>query len=411
MDLFCPKVYLLPHAYSIIPPMAHTQNRQHITIFAIVFMDLFGFGIVLPLLPYIAERFAATPLQVGLLAATYSLFQFIAGPILGRLSDRYGRRKLLIISQLGSVAGYVLLALANSLPLLFLARMIDGITGGNISIAQAVMADLTDKQTRAKGMGLLGAAFGLGFMLGPTLGGILSRYGFATPALFAAAVGLLTTVLTYLFLSETVNVRHAAHSPRTALTWQQILAVLRTHPIGLLIITFFLLSLGFSGMQGTYALWAQSTYGWGPQQVGYLFGYIGILSILIQTQVLPRLIHRFGERQLLLVNFPLLALGFLLLSLSPALPLHLLANFFIVLGNSLGNPTLTALATENIPPDEYGETLGLLQSAGSLGRIIGPAAAGEIYTLYSPHTPFRLSALIFLATGYYLFRNLKGQSR
>lgn len=370
-------------------------------------MDLFGFGLILPLLPYIAERFFASPFQIGLLSATYSFFQFIAGPILGKLSDRYGRRRLLIVSQIGSVLGYLVLAVANSLPLLFIARLIDGITGGNISIAQAVMADLTTKQNRAKGMGLLGAAFGLGFMLGPTLGGLLSRFGFATPALFAAGIGLFTTLLTYLFLPETVNTKLSSHSPRTALTWKQIMLVLRTYPIGILIITFLLLSLGFSGMQGTYALWAQKAYGWGPQQVGYLFGYIGILSIIAQTQVLPRLIVRFGERKLLLINFPLLAAGFIILSFTPNLPIHLIANLFIVLGNSLGNPTLTALATESIPPEEYGETLGLLQSAGSLGRIIGPALAGELFTIIGPSSPFLASAAIFVCTGIVLSFTLR----
>lgn len=378
-----------------------------VTIFSIVFIDLLGFGIVLPLLPYIAEKYAATPLTIGLLAATYSFFQFIAGPVLGRLSDRYGRKKLLVISQFGSVLGYVLLGLAGSLPLLFLARVIDGITGGNISIAQAYMADITDKKTRAKGMGMLGAAFGLGFMLGPALGGYLSRFGFAAPAFFAAFVGLVTTLLTAFVLPETVNVARAARSPRTKMTWHELLAVLRTYPIGMLIIAFFLISLGFSGMQGVYALWAQASFSWGPSEVGYIFGFIGILSIIIQTQILPRALKVWPERTLLKISLPLLALGFLTMSFASSLPLHLLANALIVLGNSLANPTLSALATESIPPEEYGETLGLLQSAGSLGRIAGPAAAGEVFTIAGHNTPFRISALIFLATGLYLSQNLK----
>ncbi len=377
------------------------------TIFGIVFIDLLGFGLVLPLLPYIAEKYSASPAVIGLLAATYSFFQFVAGPVLGRLSDRYGRKKLLVISQFGSVLGYLLLAVAGSLPLLFLARSIDGVTGGNISIAQAYMADITDKKTRAKGMGLLGAAFGLGFMLGPALGGYLSRFGFGVPALFAAAIGMITTLLTAFVLPETVDVKQAKRSPRTRLSWRELLAVLRTYPIGMLIIAFFLISLGFSGMQGVYALWAQAQFGWGPSEVGYLFGFIGIMSIIVQTQILPRALKAWDERTLLKISLPLLAFGFLLMSLAGSLPLHLVANVFIVLGNALANPTLTALATESIPPEEYGETLGLLQSAGSLGRIAGPAAAGEIYTLAGHNTPFRISALIFLATGIYLSQKLR----
>ncbi len=386
--------------------MQSNNNSKLITIFLIVFIDLLGFGLILPLLPYIAESYAANPFVIGVLSATYSLFQFIAGPILGRLSDRYGRKKILIISQIGSVLGYLILATANSLPLLFLSRIIDGITGGNISIAQAYMADITDKKTRAKGMGLLGAAFGLGFMLGPATGGYLSRFGFAIPALVAALIGTLTTLMTVLFLKETVNLKVSTRSSNTKLTWEKFRQLLSKQPIGLLIIVSFLISLGFAGMQGTYAIWAQDTFNWGPSQVGSIFAYIGILSIIIQTQLLHRLISYFGEKKLLIISLPLLALGFLFLSLTRALPLHLFANFFIVLGNSLANPTLNALATENIEPSEYGETLGVLQSASSLGRIIGPAMAGELYFVIGKNVRFQLSAIILVLTTFYLSSQL-----
>ena len=386
--------------------MQSNNNSKLLTIFLIVFIDLLGFRLILPLLPYIADSYSANPLIIGVLSATYSLFQFIAGPILGRLSDRYGRKKILIISQAGSVLGYLLLATANSLPLLFLSRVIDGITGGNISIAQAYMADITDKKTRAKGMGLLGAAFGLGFMLGPATGGYLSRFGFAIPALAAALIGTLTTLMTIFFLKETVNLKSSLHSSSTKLTWEKFQSLLNKQPIGLLIIVCFLISLGFAGMQGTYAIWAQDTFNWGPSQVGSIFAYIGILSILIQTQLLHRLISYFGEKKLLIISLPCLALGFLLLSLTHSLPLHLFANFFIVLGNSLANPTLNALATENIEPSEYGETLGVLQSAGSLGRIIGPAMAGELYFVIGKNAPFQLSSVILVLTALYLSKKL-----
>ena len=264
------------------------------------------------------------------------------------------------------------------------------------------MADITDKKTRAKGMGLLGAAFGLGFMLGPATGGYLSRFGFAVPALVAALIGTLTTLMTIFFLKETVNLKVSTRSPSTKLSWEKFRQLLSKQPIGLLIIVSFLISLGFAGMQGTYAIWAQDTFNWGPSQVGSIFAYIGILSIIIQTQLLHRLISYFGEKKLLIISLPLLALGFLFLSLTRALPLHLLANFFIVLGNSLANPTLNALATENIEPSEYGETLGVLQSASSLGRIIGPAMAGELYFVIGKNAPFQLSAIILVLTTFYL---------
>ena len=390
--------------------MKLANNRQMMTIFLVVFIDLLGFGIILPLLPYIAEKYAATPLMIGFLSGTYSLFQFIAGPILGRLSDRYGRKKLLIFSQLGSMAGYVLLALAGSLPLLFISRIIDGITGGNISIAQAYMADVTTKETRAKGMGLLGAAFGIGFMFGPAIGGYLSRYGFAAPALFAAGISALSTVATTLFLTETVNVKQAKTSPRTAMTFIELKRVLQTPPISTLLVIFFLLSLGFSGMQGTYALFVQAKFGWGPTEVGYIFALIGIVAILTQIKVLAFATKSYGEYKTLVWSVLILAMGFGLIGATSYLPLFIIGNALIPLGNSLANPTLTAIATESIPPSEYGETLGLLQSSGSLGRIFGPVAAGAIYSFGGHNAPMLTSATIFVLISLLVIPKLR-QSR
>lgn len=386
--------------------MKSKNDKAMLTIFLVVFIDLLGFGIILPLLPYIAEKYSATPIMIGLLSGTYSLFQFVSGPILGRLSDRFGRRRLLIISQLGSMAGYILLGLAGSLPLLFLSRLIDGATGGNISIAQAYMADVTDKTTRAKGMGLLGAAFGLGFMLGPAIGGYLSTFGFAAPAFFAAGIAALTTLATTFFLKETVNTEQAKSSPRTAMTFAELKKVLMTPPISTLVLAFFLLSLAFSGMQGTYALFVQAKFSWGPREVGNIFALIGIIAIIAQVKVLPWLLSKIGERKTLTLSVPILAAGFGLVSVAKTIPMTILANTMIPLGNSLANPTITAIATESIPKEEYGETLGLLQSAGSLGRIFGPIAAGEIFTRLGYNAPFQISALIFILVAIFIIPKL-----
>lgn len=376
------------------------------TIFLVVFIDLLGFGIILPLLPYIAEKYAATPVMIGLLSGVYSLFQFVAGPILGRLSDRYGRKKLLIISQLGSMAGYVLLAIAGSLPLLFLSRIIDGTTGGNISIAQAYMADVTDKKTRAKGMGLLGAAFGIGFMFGPAIGGFLSQWGFAAPALFAAAISLISTFTTAIFLKETVNVQAAKKSPKTAMTFKELSHVLSTTPISTLIIIFFLLSLGFSGMQGSFALIVQAKFAWGPTQVGYIFAMIGVVAIITQLKVLSVVTAKLGEYKTLVLSVIILALGFGIIGLSGYIPIFLVGNALIPLGNSLANPTLSAIATESIPREEYGETLGLLQSSGSLGRIFGPVLAAEIFQRFNHNAPMLVSSIIFLLVSIFILPKL-----
>jgi MFS transporter, DHA1 family, tetracycline resistance protein len=360
----------------------------------IVFMDLFGFGLILPLLPYIAKNFSATPATIGYLTASYSFFQFIAGPILGRLSDKYGRKKLLIISQLGSALGFVVLAFANSLPLLFLSRIIDGTTGGNISIAQAYIADITTKKNRARGMGLLGAAFGLGFMFGPAIGGYLSQFGFATPAIFATSIACLTSAATAIFLKETVK-KSKLDSLIPART-KPNLSVLTKAPLNYFILTFFVISLGFSGMQSTFALLVESKFNWGPREVGYIFALVGIIAIISQIKILPYTVKKWGEKKTLLGSLPVLASGLALMGITRSIIGQVIANTLLPLGNSLINPTLTSLASKNVDQDDYGTTLGFLQSASSLGRIIGPIFASQLFQIFSPSTPFIVSSIIIL---------------
>lgn len=375
------------------------NRRALITIFLIVFIDLLGFGLVLPLLPFVAETYQANAFQIGLLVATYSLFQFISSPILGHLSDLYGRKKLLIISQLGSVLGYILLGLAQSLPLLFISRVIDGITGGNISIAQAYIADVTSPKDRARGMGVIGAAFGLGFAIGPALGSLLYRWGgFSLPAFFAAAVGLFTALLTGTILKETVNVKARAVSPPSRLTWSALKTAALAHPLGLIIATFFLLSFAFSAMQGIFALWAEHTLGWGPGQVGFIFTYIGIGAIINKLIFLPRVVKRFGEKSVFIYSVMLLGLGLCLIPFSRHLSLLLLANTLLIIGNGLANSTSQSLASENVAPEAYGGTLGILQSGSSLGRILGPVVGGYIFSLFSPNLPFFLAGGMVICT-------------
>lgn len=383
------------------------NNKSLITIFLIVFIDLLGFGIILPLLPYIAEKYQASPLQIGILSAAYSFFQLLASPILGRLSDRYGRKKILIISQFGSAIGYLILGLANNLPLLFLSRIIDGITGGNISIAQAYIADVTTKENRARGMGLIGAAFGLGFIFGPAIGGALSKISYSTPAYFATAVSLITVIATAIFLKETVNEKKASRSPRTKFSFKEFKRVLSLYPIGLLIVVFFLLNSAFSIQQSTFALWTQKTFNFEASQNGWLFAYVGILAVIFQMQLLPRVVKRFHEKKILLASLIFMSLGLALVPLSKHPNFLFIALFFLPLGNGLANPTIQALASENVPQEEYGETLGILQSAGSMGRIIGPVLGGEIFEVLGKNYPFYFGAIIIFITFVYLKIKLK----
>lgn len=372
------------------------KEKGLLTIFLIVFIDLLGFGLILPLLPYIAEKFQADPFQIGLLTAVYSFFQFISAPIMGRLSDKFGRKKLLFISQVGTVAGFLLLGVANTLPLIFLSRIIDGITGGNISIAQAYIADITTPKNRAKGMGMIGAAFGLGFIFGPALGGFLSQWGFAVPAYFAAGIAAVAAISTLLFLEETVDVKKVLTKKQARFSFVELKKALATPVLGLMIGVFFLINLAFSGVQGTFPLWTKATFGWGPKETGYVFAYIGILSVIVQLQILPRVVKAFGEKAVFKASLPLLAMGLFGISLSIHLSLLLIAMGLLVLGNSLANPTISSIASENVKKSDYGGTLGFLQSAASLGRILGPLMAGELFLIASKDAPYIFSGLIMI---------------
>lgn len=383
------------------------NNKSLSIIFLVVFIDLLGFGIILPLLPYIAERYQATPFMIGLLTSVYSFFQLIASPILGRLSDRYGRKKLLIISQLGSALGYLILGLAGNLPLLFLSRIIDGITGGNISIAQAYIADVTSKENRAKGMGIMGAAFGLGFIFGPAIGGALSNISFAAPAYFATAVSLISTLATVLLLKETVDIKKAKVSPRTKFSLAEFKRVLSLKQIGLMIFVFFVLNFAFSIMQGNFALWTQKSFNFTPANNGWLFTYVGVIAVLVQLRVLPFFTGRFKEKTILQIALVLMGLGLLFIPLSFNPNLLYIALALLPLGNGLAMPTIQAMASENVPPEEYGETMGFLQSAGSMGRILGPVIGGEIFQLMGKDPAFYFAAMIIAGLLVYLRLKLK----
>jgi len=370
------------------------SNKALITIFLIVFIDLLGFGIILPLLPFIAQKYQANAAQIGLLTATYSFFQLLAAPVLGRLSDRFGRKKILILSQLGSALGFIILAFANSLPLLFLSRIIDGLTGGNISIAQAYIADVTDKKNRARGMGLIGAAFGLGFIFGPALGGALSKISYSTPALVAAFVSFLTVLTTILFLKETVDTKKALESPKTEFSFKELKIVLLIPNLSFLIIIFFLINLAFSLTQGNLALWTEKTFGYDPSKNGFIFAYVGVLAVLVQVVVLPFLLKKLNENIILKIASFNLFLSFFLIFLSKNEPIFYLALTFMPLGNGLANPSIQSIASEDVPKEEYGGTLGLLQSAGSMGRILGPIIGGELFYLFNKDLPFLFASII-----------------
>jgi len=353
-----------------------------VVIFTTVFIDLVGFGIVIPVLPFYAEgsRFNATPRIVGLLFASYSVMQLIFAPILGRLSDKYGRRPVLLISILGTGVGFLLLGFATTLWMLFAGRVLDGITGGNISTAQAYIADVTSKEDRAKGMGLIGAAFGLGFVFGPAIGGILSHWGIAVPFFFAAGLCFANAALLYFTLPETVTADHPARtSASSGRGFSQLIQSLSNHRLAFVIGIYFLFIVAFSIMTTSFSLFTMFRYGYDAQHTGYLFAYVGVLSVIVQGGLIGRLVKKFGELSLVILGAflfagSLFAVPFVGPEAGGLLALLIGGGLFSI-GNSLSAPSLTSLGSKSVGAAEQGSVLGVMQSVASLARAVGPALA------------------------------------
>ena len=353
-----------------------------IVIFTTVFIDLVGFGIVIPVLPFYAEGtvFNATPRIVGLLFASYSIMQLIFSPILGRLSDKYGRRPVLLISIIGTGIGFLTIGFATTLWMLFAGRILDGITGGNISTAQAYIADITTKENRAKGMGLIGAAFGLGFIFGPAIGGILSRWGIHVPFFFAGGLCFANALLLYFTLPETVTKDHPARqSAAGGRGLAELLQSLKEPRLGFVLIIYFLFIVAFSIMTTSFSLFTMFRFGYDAQHTGYLFAYVGLIAVVIQGGLIGKLVKRFGELPLVIFGALCFAISlFAVPFVGPAaggLAALLLGGGVFSLGNSLATPALTSLASKSVGAAQQGTVLGVTQSVASLARAVGPSIA------------------------------------
>ena len=365
-----------------------------LVIFITVFIDLIGFGIVIPVLPYYAEntRFGATPREVGLLFASYSVMQLIFAPVLGRLSDKYGRRPILFISLLGTSLGFLILGFATTLWMLFLGRIIDGISGGNISTAQAYIADITTKENRAKGMGLIGAAFGLGFVLGPAIGGILSRWGIHVPFLFAGGLALANAILLYFTLPETVTADHPARvSAARGRGWKNLLEALAQRQLAYVLTIYFLSIVAFSIMTASFSLFMMFRLGYDPWHSGWIFAFVGVVSAIIQGGLIGKLVKRFGEPALVIAGGFLFSVSlFLSPFVTPAMGLLgiLSVGALSSIGNALTAPTLSSLASKSASAAEQGSVLGVMQSVASLARAVGPTIAAVLIYSAMAHYGF-----------------------
>ena len=369
-------------------------------IFLTVFIDLIGFGIVIPVLPLYAKHFGATELVNGWLVGIYSAMQFAAGPLLGKLSDRIGRRPVLLVSLLGTSVGFFIMGAAPTLVWLFVARIIDGISGGNISTAQAYIADVTPPQERSKAMGLIGAAFGLGFIFGPAIGGLLAQVSISAPFYFAGALAAVNAVLVYWYLPESLPHEHRATPQETA-----PLGEVFRHGwhLPMLMGSYFFAITGFSIMTTDFALFTSQRYGYDARHNGYLFAFVGVVGAMMQGGVLRRVLKHHRERNIAAVGCFLLAMGLVLLPMSGSLVSLLVCITIVGMGNSCITPTLNGLASQSVGPKWQGRVIGFMQSAGSLGRWVGPFLAGWLLSRDAGHphrlygqTPFWAAAAILI---------------
>jgi DHA1 family tetracycline resistance protein-like MFS transporter len=372
------------------------NNKRLIIIFLIVFVDLLGFSLILPLLPYYAETFGADAFVTGLLVASYAVAQLLGAPLLGRLSDRLGRRPVLLISIFGTFIGFLVLGFARALWMLFVSRVVDGLTGGNLTVAQAYITDVTDQKNRAKGLGMIGAAFGLGFIIGPAVGGALSVYGYAVPAFAAAALSFTNLLAVFFFLPESLtDERRAALAAqkKPPFTLQALFHALNRPRVGPLLHTRFFFSLAFATFQSIFALYAQYRLGLTAQTTGYVLAYVGLLSVIVQGFAVGRLTARFSETRIIFVASVVMALALLAWAVAPNLITVLVVLAPMAFAGGTLNTVLSSALTTSVYPEEIGGTLGLSASVESLTRVIAPSVGGLLLEFVGVWAPGIFSAL------------------
>jgi len=358
------------------------RKTQLVLIFLTVFIYLLGFGIIIPILPILSRDFGATATETGLLMSVYSLMQFIFSPFWGRLSDRYGRKPILLSCLVGEGASYVLFAVSRDLTWLFVARMMAGFFGGSISTASAYISDITPSDQRSKGMALIGAAFGLGFVFGPAIGGLLTEYSslISTEPFFNTSFA--SYVVAGLCKKEFKN--------RFLIIFEK----LRIPIVSQLTITFFLLSFSMSAMEATLVLYMGEVFKWGIKEVSYGFAYIGVIIVFTQGFLIRRVLPIWGERLVLKMGTFSFFLGMILIALAPNIAVMAVAMTFVALGNGMSNPSILGSISNLTDSTEQGSTLGVTQALSSLGRILGPAIGGFVFHRFFIQSPFLISGIL-----------------
>ncbi|MBI4887291.1 MAG: MFS transporter [Acidobacteria bacterium] len=353
-------------------------------VFLIVLVDVFGMALVIPLLAIYAETFQATPLQATLLLSVYAACQLVSGPVIGHMSDRVGRKPMLVMSQIGTFIGFLVMARAQALWMLYVARILDGSTAGNLSLAQAYISDHTEPADRAKSFGLIGIAFGVGFFIGPSLTGYLAaRYGLTAPIYLAACMSATSVLCTATLLRGGTQSAHAFDDRGSALDWRTYATYFGRPGLRKLLLQFLVYITSFSLFIAGFALFAERRFTYegrpfGPREIGYIFGYVGFLGIILQGGLIGRLVARFGEATLVAAGFVALAVGYFGLGAASSVVILLLTGTLAAFGNGVIRPALTSLITQEAGRREQGVVLGITQSLMSMASIVTPIAAGVL---------------------------------
>lgn len=369
--------------------------RPLLPVFLIVLVDVFGLTLMLPLLPFYAEHFGASPFVATTLAASFAVCQLISGPILGRLSDKIGRKPVLIASQIGTLIGFLVIGSASTLWMLFLGRIIDGTTAGNLSIAQAYISDVTKPEERTKAFGMIfGIAFGAGFLFGPAVSGLMAEhYGYESPAYAAAAASFVSIILTWRLLPA-VKPTPSEVGPRRALVFR----FLHMPQARRRFIEYFCFVLSFATLVGGLALYLERQFGFTVKNAGYVYAYSGLIGILIQGGMIGRLVKKLGEPKLALAGFVAMAIGYGMLGWATTIPILLVLTAISAFGSAVTRPAMTTLITKSVGRDEQGAALGLSQSMSSVAQIAGPLMAGALIEVRAL-TAYGLAASAFAVVG------------
>ena len=364
-------------------------------LFVTVFVDMIGYGIVVPLLPFYAGPYASGAVLVGLLGSLYAAMQFAGGPFLGGLSDRHGRRPVLLLCLLGTSLAYLLLGLAQTLTSLLVAVVLAGAVSGTLATAQAYIADSTAKEDRARGLGMIGAAFGLGLIAGPAVGGLLSLHSLSAPALFASVLALTNCAFGYLTVPESHAPRLRKKVPLLRLDpISQLARILKMRNVRVLLVAVLLLNLALAGLVNNFPLFSQARFGWGTTSNAFFFAFVGVCAVVTQGFLIGHLQPRFGENSLLLGGLALVSLNLLLVSLVPSGVLLYPIVGILALGMGLAIPSLTALISNRTPAEAQGRLMGGLQAILSLAMILGPATAGLAFDHLGIPAPYLIGGAL-----------------